>query len=272
MTSTAAVSLVFMILAVIPAAAQTGAITGIVYRDTANHPLAGVQVTIDGANRTTQTTSAGAFLISGLPAARYVIELRHVGFAPLVDTVVIAAGFPVNREYVMAQQAVTLGSVQTTEAKDRHVTQYDEFLDRLEHHNGGHFVDAAVLRKNASRRIGDLLTSLIPGLRLYQPLAGQQPSWEYVSSGRGQCKGPAFTCGGSTPCPVALYVDGLPIFSPGPSASDTRMVPDFSTYNTSDYAGIEYYAGGGSVPERYNSTNNSCGVLLLWTRKAVSPR
>ena len=90
--------------------------------------------------------------------------------------------------------------------------------------------------------------------------------------GRGECNGPAFLCGGTTPCPVALYVDGLPIFSPGPNGTDSRMVPDFDTYNTGDYAGVEYYAGGGSVPERYNATNNSCGVLLLWTKRAVTPR
>jgi len=126
------------------------------------------------------------------------------------------------------------------------------------------------LQKNESRRIEDLLTSLIPGLHLYEPLPQEQPTWEYVSSGRGACNGPAFTCGGTGPCPVALYVDGLPIFSPGPSGSDTRFVPDFSRYNTGDYAGVEYYASGASVPERYNSTTNTCGVLLLWTKKAVT--
>ena len=33
-----------------------------------------------------------------------------------------------------------------------------------------------------------------------------------------------------------------------------------------EFAGIEFYAGGASVPVQYNKTGSSCGVLLLWSR------
>jgi hypothetical protein len=56
-------------------------------------------------------------------------------------------------------------------------------------------------------------------------------------------------------------------FSAGgvPSQEDLDF-PDMSRFSVKDYAGVEYYAGGASLPEKYNSTSNACGVLLLWTR------
>jgi hypothetical protein len=42
---------------------------------------------------------------------------------------------------------------------------------------------------------------------------------------------------------------------------------DLEKLAVSDFAGIELYAGGASVPPQYNKTNNICGVLLLWTRE-----
>jgi hypothetical protein len=31
--------------------------------------------------------------------------------------------------------------------------------------------------------------------------------------------------------------------------------------------GVEYYAGGATMPPQYNGTDSGCGVLLLWTRE-----
>jgi hypothetical protein len=36
---------------------------------------------------------------------------------------------------------------------------------------------------------------------------------------------------------------------------------------TNQFAAVEYYPGGASVPAEYNSTGGGCGVLLLWTRE-----
>jgi len=33
------------------------------------------------------------------------------------------------------------------------------------------------------------------------------------------------------------------------------------------FAGVEFYPGGATIPSQYNKTGSSCGVLLLWTRE-----
>jgi hypothetical protein len=248
------------------AAAQSGIVGGTVYRDTLYHQLTAVEITIPALNRRTVSNYAGDFRFTAVPAGKYAVQFRHVGFAPLTDTVVVADNAPVDREYIMAVQAVTLDSVRVTAPGEKHRSPgLTEFTERLKNHNGGYFMDETVLRKNDSRRLQDLLPSLFPGLRVFRPVPKSRPTFETLSSGRGTCNGPAFSCGAAGECPVALYVDGHVVFNPG-TEKDPNFFPDYTSYATMNFAGVEYYPGGASIPPQYNATTNTCGVLLLWSR------
>jgi hypothetical protein len=90
----------------------------------------------------------------------------------------------------------------------------------------------------------------------------------YVGSSRKCGSGPAIlSCaGGSSYCPATLYQDGIRVYD----ASFTKTssdVPNLRDFPTKEYAAIEYYPGGATVPARYNTTSSGCGVLLLWTRE-----
>ena len=42
---------------------------------------------------------------------------------------------------------------------------------------------------------------------------------------------------------------------------------DLEKQNVNQFAAVEYYAGGATIPVQYNRTGSSCGVLLLWSRE-----
>jgi hypothetical protein len=65
---------------------------------------------------------------------------------------------------------------------------------------------------------------------------------------------------------VTLYVDGVVVFNSANNKS-TADIPDLALFRAADYAGIEYYAGGASMPTKFNFTSSGCGVLLLWSRE-----
>ena len=45
-------------------------------------------------------------------------------------------------------------------------------------------------------------------------------------------------------------------------------LPDLGKMGVTDLAGIEYYAGGASMPiDMHSSTDEGCGSLWLWTRE-----
>ncbi len=239
------------------ASAQLGRFAGTIYRDSLDHTLTGTEITITALDRRTVSNYLGEFRLTGLPFGHYTVVLRHIGFAVITDTVTIGDERIVLRDYELAPQATTLDSVRVTAAVPVAVPfKLREYTERRDAHTGGYFIDDSTLRKNESRKLQDVITSFVPGVRRYQSAPMTQPSAEYLSSGRGTCDGPVLMCR-SWNCPVTLYIDG---------AVAASSVPDLNSYSIGNIAAVEYYAGGASVPIKYNATGNGCGVLLLWTR------
>lgn len=78
--------------------AQTGAITGTVVARSSGQPVAGAEVTVEGANLSAVTNSAGRFRIDGAPARPVTLMVRTPGYlemrVPNVQTRVDDAGAP----------------------------------------------------------------------------------------------------------------------------------------------------------------------------------
>ncbi len=245
---------------------QAAVVAGSVYRDSAGRALSNVEVSLNPIGLQTKTNYAGEFRFRGIPAGRYELTFHRVGFPPLTDSVVLRDRETVDREYVLFQLPVALDSVRVTEVgREFRSPLLQEFDERTRAHLGGHFIGDSVIRKNESRKVQDLIISYVPGLRVYRPRDGA----EYLTSARSPCVR-AF-CAAST-CPVALFVDGLAVFNPAVTKLSPRdETPDLNGYTTADFSGIEFYAGGATIPPRFNATGSSCGVLLLWTRDRVKP-
>ena len=65
------------------AQAQTGGtVTGTVTDAESNQPLVGVQVTIYGTGRGSQTNDAGVYTIRDVPPGVITVEARRIGFEP----------------------------------------------------------------------------------------------------------------------------------------------------------------------------------------------
>jgi hypothetical protein len=57
-------------------------------------------------------------------------------------------------------------------------------------------------------------------------------------------------------CPVDVWIDGA-------NVADDNL----NGMAVNEFAGVEFYAGGATLPPQYNKTGSSCGVLLLWSRE-----
>jgi carboxypeptidase family protein len=133
----------------------------------------------------------------------------------------------------------------------------------------GHFISEETLRKNDGKPLTNVILQNIPGVMV----EARHRSAAYLVSGRTQqANGPVFlqtksdTLGNDLAmnCWITVYVDGIRIWdhSAGESAR-----PDFNRLFADNYAGIEYYAGGATLPPDISPMNAECGVLLLWTRE-----
>lgn len=232
--------------------AQTGVIGGTVLRDSAGHGLGDAQVSLPALNRNTRTNFNGEFRIGDVPAGRQAIVIRHLGFAPFTDTISLAAGQAIDREFVLREQATQLDS-QVVVAKSEEVEPQLREFEEHRKRGSGYFIDKVELRKQSGiTPLINYMAGHIPGLNVYRPDEHARPLDYYLSSGRN----------GAGRCPVNIFIDGVAWTIPKPRDE----VPDIRYLSTEDFSGVEYYPGGASIPQQYNMTQNGCGTLILWHR------
>ena len=246
------------------AAGQTGTLTGTVLRDSAGHPLAAAEVLLPGLNRRVTANWAGEFKIGLLPAGRHAILVRHVGFAPFADTIDVAEGARIDREFILVEQPVPLEQVNVKAPERKYISPALRDFEERRKQGFGHFIDEEEMRKNDQRKLIDVIVGYMPGIKVFDGVGGSMTG-QYIATSRKCGSGPAFSCRtGMEKCPVTMYLDGVLVFD---VARGDPQMPDLAHFNTRDYAAVEYYDGGASTPVQYNATSSGCGVLLLWTRE-----
>ena len=94
-------------------AAQNASVIGVV-KDSSGAPLANVQVVASGSNRSALTDERGEFLLQGLPAGTYHLDLVRIGYASAHQVVTVPPSGEVRVAIVMHVATVRLSSVNVT--------------------------------------------------------------------------------------------------------------------------------------------------------------
>lgn len=234
------------------ASAQTAALGGTVRGDSTSARLAGAQVELPQLGRGARTDAEGRFLLGRLPAGRHAVVVRHVGFAPVTDTVQLSEGETATRDFVLRAQVPTLDSVVVTAPERRYLSPALRAVEERRKQGHGRFITEEDLRRNDDRRLGAVVRQKIPGIRVVQ-----RGTKSFLASTR-----PA-TLRPRDHCYVDIFVDGVLLSPEG--RSDPAV--DIDALHVIQFAAAEFYPGGASIPPQYNRTANGCGVFLLWSRE-----
>lgn len=230
--------------------AQKGVIGGTVVRDSIGTGLAEATVAISPLNHTARTNFLGEFRFENLPAGRYTVTFRRVGFGPRADTIAIVDGQVVDQEFLMTNAPVRLDSQRVVASATPIEPNMREFYDRKKM-GFGHFVDEKEIRKADDHDFANFLAARFPGVSVFRPSPGTAI---LMSNGHGSCGKPAFQCRATgSNCQITVYMDGVP------------TVTNFDDIESTEFAAVEFYSTG-QIPTQYNRTGNPCGVLLLWRR------
>jgi hypothetical protein len=202
---------------------------------------------------TALTTKTGTVTLSFLPEGGTLIRIRKVGYEPTTMMAAISPEDTIPLTVLLNPSAPTLPTVVTTDkASHNYISpQLKAFDERRLSGQGGHFIVEEELRKNDHQPLTNVVRRL-PGLQVKCITKGIKSGACYATSFRQ--KSALAIAGGS--CSVDVYLNGA-------AYSD----PDLQQLMTREFAGVEFYGGGASIPIQYNKLGATCGVLLLWTRE-----
>jgi TonB family protein len=222
------------------AAAQGGALSGVVRDSAGGIGIAGAEVRIDGTAFRAITDEQGAFRFAKGTALGSALRIRRLGFVPrLIAVSQEASGAPI--DVLLTPSVQQLGTVQVRAERTKYGGRLAGYYERLERRSIGQFITRADIERERPSQITDMIQRA-PGVTLAR---GRPGMLRVRMRGRD--------------CSPLIWLDGAAL-----SLGDI----DLDAFSPASLEGIEMYLGAAAAPQRYQGSRgrNECGTILLWSR------
>lgn len=227
-------------------AKEEGRLLGRVVDQSTGRPIPGAFLSIPANERTAVTEADGTFTLGDMPAGRYVMTSRMLGYGERSDTIEVREGLVIEATVALATRAIELAPISVT-VRSRWLDQHG-FYERRTAGLAGHFFTREDIQKKTLTEFTDLLRD-VPGVSLVHAQVGMT-SIRFRRLHRVTATETEAVRG----CEPGVYYDGIPMNS-SIDRLDMIAVPFVE--------GVEVYVGA-ATPIEYQ---HPCGVILVWTRR-----
>ncbi len=239
--------------------------SGTVLSDPARRPIAGATVSIPQLALSVRTDSAGNFTIPSVPAGFHGVVVRALGFQQVTARLNFEGDDIVERDFLLRASLNVLSEVEVKgnapSGNNPRIAEFDE-RRRL---GIGRFLTQADFEKPEGRKLSDVLTSRIAGIRTVS-----YGSRQAIISSRGLTSinmmpagdGMDRRMGATARCYVQVIVDDIVRYRSAPG----EQLLNIDTIDPSRIAAAEYYSAS-QTPAQFNRGGNApCGTLVIWSR------
>lgn len=234
------------------------AMQGIVRDDSTARPLPGVEVLVAGTSHRTTTGEDGRYLLSGLPAGRFQVLFRAVGYLPARIEVVLTDGETTRVNQSLGTSVVQLDPIEVTETPT--VGLAGTGFEERRKQGFGVYYDSEELRRLEHLKPSDLLRRK-GGVEIRQasfngPMVAMNPTSRNLN--------------GQLDCYMSIYIDGRRFWTGGNQGLDpSDPPPDFRSFiGLSQVEAIEVYRSAAGLPAEFGGAAGQCGAVVIWTRRA----
>lgn len=225
----------------LPDPGDPSGVLGTVREAESDRNIGSAEVRLPELNLATTTDFRGTFLFSDVEPGSYRIEIEHLSYGSVVDTVHLVAGRPLDIRFSLNPAPIRISGIEATAHSRNWLRGQADRRRRIQRGLGDYITADEIARRNEP-----------PLHMMLQAVAGVRVDW--VSHPWGRTYYPLIrTCGVPT-----VYVDGARI---GINPQDGMGIDDFHTRNIEL---IEIYKGPSTAPVGYPA-RGGCGVILIWT-------
>jgi hypothetical protein len=230
------------------AAQSVGTVAGVVVAAADATPVqAHIRIASIGLNLL--TAQNGAFRLTGVPVGEQTLDVRMLGYSPVVMPLRVRAGDSVIVRVSLTAIPAELAPMEVTDmtALTPQLRGFEERRSR----GMGTFFTREDIRRMQPRLFSDVLRR-VPGMQIRSVQGGHGDNVA-IETGR-------------KPCSLQFYLNGMPMPLP-------RDVPVNYYISPEEVVGIEVYNGSSEIPSEFNSSqyNSRCGVVVVWTRVGRDP-
>ncbi len=223
-------------------------VSGVVIDQVTGEPVPEVVVNVAVQGRVATTSATGRFTLPDLLPGRYEVTFSHLGYEQRTDSVDINVGRVSVMEVALSVDAIELEPIEVTVERQDVTLQGVGFYER-ESDGWGDFVDREELERWSPVDLSDALMRF-PGVRVVSDPG--MPSRRFVLFRRA-----------GEECYPSVYIDGVMVERGGDAPAALNDLVDPIAV-----AGVEIYKGQAGLPPQYWGVNSSCGVVLVWIRRA----
>ncbi|HET8622279.1 MAG TPA: carboxypeptidase regulatory-like domain-containing protein, partial [Gemmatimonadales bacterium] len=208
-------------------------------------PVTEARVFVRGSRAVVRTSASGSFNMSGLPLGTQVVEVAAIGYAGGRQAVALKPGSPARIELVIAKSVQTLPTLETV-GRAGGGADVSTFLQRAQR-SQGHFLTEEDIHRRGAIQFEDILRT-VPGLQVVPQGQGYRViSSRGIVNARGDCS-------------PNYFVDGVHLPFDVSGGAEFPVQPY-------EIMAMEIYAGAAQTPAEFQRTANSCGAIVIWTKR-----
>ncbi len=249
------ITIILSLSATALAQSGTGEVRGTVKDAERGDPLIGANVIFDGTNFGAAANIEGVYSIKGVPAGRYTLVVRYVGYRQQSKEITVTANTTTTADFSLSVTALQLDEVV--------VTGQGSAIERRKLATPIETISAKEVSSAPVTSINELLQARVPGLTSFSNSG--QPG----TAGRIRTRGVRSAVASQTP---VIYVDGVRVdnqdnyrLQRGSGGLVTSSLSDIVVGNVERVEVIK----GGAAATLYGS-DAAAGVIQIFTKKGVS--
>ena len=253
-----------------PLFGQAG-LSGLVREDATGRPLSGVEILVEGSDRSTVSNKSGEYSFKRVPRGFQVVLFRAVGFRAVRLQAELGEGGVTQLDAKLVPFAIRLDSLVATGESKRPRGMGREAFEERRSMGFGQFIDSQELRRSEDRQLSDLLRGH-NGIVIAQN--------RFALSARTGCYMQILYDEQSLYSP-ASYLPPVPTAPATPGGATSRFTRaarpmaaptplDINTIQVSDLDAVEIYRSLADTPLQFGGAAAGCGTVVLWSRRGGS--